>query len=135
MIGRSNLIRTAGHEDVKTVVITEGNLIKLNNNNMKKETIVYLVCLAVWALCAFQFVRLGFFVPQVCDIDKEFLYCHLHPMGGLAIVGLILFAASFIFVTGVWKFITGDFITDKAFTWSMLGFVVGTLGVGLIFAS
>lgn len=101
---------------------------------MKQENIVYGICVAIWAVIAFFFIRLGFFVPQTCDLDKEFLYCHLHPMGVLSTIGLVLYGLSSIFITGVWKFITGEVITDKAGTYAIIGFVVGALGIGLIFA-
>src|SRR5580765_3418393 len=99
------------------------------------EKTIYIICCIIWAAFAFLFINYGYLSPQHCDIDKEFLYCHLHPGGPFATIGLILFAASFIFVTGVWKFFTGTVITDKALGWSALGFVCGAIGVGLIFAN
>lgn len=99
------------------------------------EKVLYIICCVIWAAFAFMFIKYGYLSPQHCDIDKEFLYCHLHPSGALATAGVALLGVSFIFVTGVWKFVTGEVLTNNAARYSVLGFLIGAIGVGLIFAN
>lgn len=44
----------------------------------------------------------GLFIPQACHaIDKQYLYCNLHPASGWAVFGLILMWAGGLCVCGV----------------------------------
>lgn len=99
------------------------------------EKVIYAICCVIWGAFAFLFIKLGYVDAQVCDIDKASLYCHVHPNGALSIIGQILFGLSFVFITGVWKFFTGEIITNNALAYAGIGFVVGLIGVLLIFAN
>lgn len=50
----------------------------------------------------------GFLVKQDCDtIDKQFLYCRLHPFTGFDLVGMIIFLAAALHV--------GNFLPEKLY--------------------
>ena len=46
------------------------------------------------------FTLFAFVIKQECDIDKIYLYCRVHPLTILDILGLILFYGSGIFLMG-----------------------------------
>lgn len=96
---------------------------------------IYVICCIIWGAFAFLFVNYGYISEQPCDLDKVNLWCHLHPGGPLATIGQIFFWTSFVFVTGVWKFFTGEIITNKALAYAGIGFLCGVVGIALIWAN
>lgn len=73
---------------------------------MKKENKTGLIIQTVIVLAiASVFTAFAFFLPQQCDIDKIYLWCRLHPMGALDVIGLILFYAGCAFLAGLPKWL------------------------------
>lgn len=105
------------------------------SKDTRNDIIVYIIVNVIFAVTAFVFIRLAFFVPQVCDLDKEFVWCHTHPVHGLGIPGMILFCSAFISVTGIWRIFTGTNPTNQAGAITFISAVAGWLGMGLIFLS
>jgi len=60
-----------------------------------------IVSLSIIALVALAFTVGGFFVPQECGIDREFLWCRLHPFTVADLVGTVGFYGSLLLLAGV----------------------------------
>jgi hypothetical protein len=89
------------------------------------------------ALIYVVFLTYAFFIKpsEPCGIDRQFLYCHFHPMAFSALLGFILFTACCVFFSGIWKTKFGEILMPPNSTWvPIVGFLVGVLGVILMFA-
>ncbi len=49
------------------------------------------------------FTLFGFVIKQPCDIDEVYLWCKLHPMSLLQVVGVIGFYAGAFALSGLWQ--------------------------------
>lgn len=63
--------------------------------------------LVVGAIMA-VFTAFAFFIPQECDIDKIYLWCRVHPLTTLDLVGMVLFYAGGVMLAGVPKWLGFD---------------------------
>jgi len=68
---------------------------------MEKTTQV--IASSIVALVILAFVYLGFFDEQICDIDKQYLWCRLHPFTTLDLIGCILFGIGASIIGGLPK--------------------------------
>ncbi len=74
-----------------------------------------------------------FFIPQVCEgFVKEFLYCHVHPVKLIDIVGLILFYAGCVGLSGIWMNVTGDVDQNPGRAIAFGSFLAALAGILLI---
>ena len=74
-----------------------------------------------------------FFIPQDCSgVVKEFMYCQVHPLMFIDIVGLIVFYAGCVGLSGIWMNVTGD-VDESPGRIIMFASGLATLGgIGLI---
>jgi hypothetical protein len=74
-----------------------------------------------------------FFIPQNCDgFVKEFLYCHVHPLKLVDILGLVIFYTGCVGLSGIWMNVTGDVDENpgRGIMWG--SFIAALAGIGLI---
>ena len=95
-----------------------------------------LLTMAFAALCFFLFFYYGFGAEQPCDLDKQYLWCHLHPLKTLAVVGIVLFIGGVLAFCQAWTYLFPDMDDEQpGKTIVLTGFVAAVIGVGLIYAS
>lgn len=97
------------------------------------ENKLQLIVTVIVLLVAGFFTYFGFIhQPGECNpIDKEFLYCHLHPMGALSIIGAVLFYSGAALLAGV----TRIFTNDLRGPWGVAAVAAIVIGFILIYAS
>jgi hypothetical protein len=102
---------------------------------MKKIQIPPFV-IAFMALVTIVFTLFGFVIEQPCNgIDKDSLYCALHPISFINLIGVIMFYAGFVFISGVWALKKGGILLPVGSVWpNFAGFALFVLGAILIFA-
>ena len=71
---------------------------KENNSGLIIQSIIVGIIMLVFTLFAFV-------IPQECDIDKQYLWCRVHPLSFLDIIGMILFYAGGAMAAGVPKWL------------------------------
>jgi hypothetical protein len=84
-----------------------------------------MVSLVIASLIVIAFTWLGFFSPQPCDIDEQYLYCRLHPASFIQVIGVILFYLIVVFLTGTlgkWISFYNDANSSK---WNYIFFGIG----------
>ena len=102
----------------------------LNGENVLKVV----VPIGVVALLVL-FYAYGFFVEQPCNgIDQDSLYCALHPFKVADFIGVALFTAAAVFVSGIWSLIWGELDTKSPSKYQWLALAAGVLGILLIWA-
>lgn len=85
------------------------------NKQQKQERALHIVGAAIVIICAVMFTLYGFFIPQTCDIDKQYLYCHLHPASFISIFGCVLFYSAIAVLAGVTKLFKVNFTGGMGF--------------------
>ncbi len=68
-------------------------------NKDVKDVVVRIGLLAIVLL----FTLYGFVIKQPCDIDEQYLWCRLHPMSILQVVGVIGFYLGAFLLSGIWQ--------------------------------
>lgn len=102
----------------------------------RQEDGVQVIASVIVLLVVILFTYFGFFYPQECHpIDKEFLWCRLHPFTVVDLIGCILFYAGAAVLAGVTKLFGYDPVAvDGSWrTWATAGALV--LGIVLIWAN
>ncbi len=60
---------------------------------------------AVVAVIVIVFTLFAFVIKQECDIDKVYLWCRVHPLSFLDVIGLVLFYGGAAMFAGVPKWL------------------------------
>lgn len=107
----------------------------MKKNTDKQEARAQLIVSAIIAIILFLFTYYGFFESQIChSIDKDSLFCRLHPFTGWDLLGCILFYTGALFLAGVPRFFGYDPYLDKG-NWQTWAVAIGTLaGIVIIWA-
>ena len=99
----------------------------------RDEKSTWMVVRGIVALCLFLFTYYGFFEPQTCDIDREYLWCNLHPFTTFDLIGCVLFYGAAAVIAGVPKLFGVEiFNPTGSAMWNIITAVVGIGGVVLI---
>ena len=89
--------------------------------------------LSVVVLCVVLFTAYGFLIPQVCDIDQVYLWCRLHPISFFDLVGLVLFYAGALVLSGIPLVEKLELFNDEnSSKWNVIAFAGMVLGIILI---
>ena len=67
------------------------------------EKTTWLVVRVILGIVVLLFTLYGFFIKQECDIDAVYLWCRLHPMSILQVVGVIGFYGGAFALSGIWQ--------------------------------
>ena len=79
------------------------------------------------------FFGYAFFWEQPCDIDKQYLWCHTHPMGFWSYLGITMFVAGALWLGGIVKIFGKEIAVAAHSSWPQwVGFIVAALGAGAI---
>lgn len=49
-----------------------------------------------------------YWIPQPCDIDKQYMYCCTHPGSVADAVGMVLFWFGAFWLSGIWAYFVAD---------------------------
>jgi len=95
-----------------------------------KEEIVSVLTKVIILSIVVCFTVFGFLVPQYCDpIDKEFLYCNLHPFKVIDLIGCIIFYGAATVISGL----LNKWVQLSESKWTFIAFAVLLIGFILIF--
>lgn len=95
-----------------------------------------LITLAFMAICFFLFFYYGFAAEQPCDLDKQYLWCHLHPLKTMAVIGIILFIGGCLAFGQAWTYLWPDMDDEQpGKTIVLTGFLAAAAGFILIWLS
>ena len=72
---------------------------------MAKEKSGLIIQTAVVGVIVLVFTLFAFVIKQECDIDKVYLWCRVHPLTALDVVGLVLFYGGAAMFAGVPKWL------------------------------
>ncbi len=109
----------------------------MKNKLPKDERTLWAMVRGLFALIAVLFIVHGFIIkPHGAGslVDLEFVWDALHPASIVNIIGVILFFALILGLSGLWKLFVSDYYADLVSDW--IGWVflsVGVLGILLMF--
>ena len=105
-------------------------IIYMSNKSDKTGLIIQT---SVTAVIVIVFTLFAFVIPQECDIDKVYLWCRVHPLTALDIVGLILFYGAAAMLAGIPKWFGFELGSPTgSSSLNLITFGVGVLGAILI---
>lgn len=105
----------------------------MKRTDKQKEKRQQFIGMGIVGLAVILFIVLGFLVEQSCDIDKQYLYCRLHPMSFGDIIGLPLFFGGAILISGLLPFLRINLYNPaNSALWNWISFGAMALGVILI---
>ncbi|HVZ55838.1 MAG TPA: hypothetical protein VG870_04205 [Chitinophagaceae bacterium] len=105
----------------------------MKDNSLFTKIFGWFITLLVLTIGGFYYAG-AFFIPQVCDIDRQYLWCHFHPAGFLNYAGAVLFGIFVLFVSGIWGYVGLGFTTKKTGQISLIGLIIGVVSLILSFA-
>lgn len=73
-----------------------------------------------------------YWIPQPCDIDKQYMYCCTHPGTVMDIVGMILLWFGCFWLSGIWAYFVQDDDEDPWKTVSTVAWLCAVAGPLLI---
>lgn len=92
------------------------------------QIFIHVAVIAI-AIIATAFV---WWIPQPCDIDKQYLYCSAHPTTWGDVVGTILFWAGAFWLSGIWGYFVADDDEDPWKTVTKIAFACAAAGPFLV---
>lgn len=106
-------------------------------NENKDEKVLGTIAVVFCALVVVLFFLFGLIIkPEGAGsaTSTEFLWDAFHPFGVLDFLGTVLFLASVVFISGIWKkFLPNNPTTGQGIQYGF--WAAGALGIVLIFAS
>ena len=73
------------------------------------------------------FTLFAFVFPQPCDSDAIYLWCRLHPLNGMDILGLLLF-----YVGTLGRLFINLDSEDSATAWAWAFWIVPVVGIAIV---
>lgn len=74
------------------------------------------------------------FTPVPCDVDKQYLYCHLNPLKLWDVLGLVLFNGSaLLYVGGILDVLGIEIYSKHGHKGSWIAGLAALAGIGLLF--
>lgn len=87
-----------------------------------------IVCLGVPVIVAVM-IYYGYFAPQPCDLDKQYLWCHTHPASVLSISATAAICLCAIGLSGIWGLVMkGDLDQDEGKAVVAVSAILGLAG-------
>ena len=96
------------------------------------EKTTWAITRGILLLAVLAFTYYGFFSKQECDIDAIYLWCRLHPLKFIDIIGCILFYGGAFLLSGLWEKYFVLWEEENTTKWNTRIFICLVLGVVLI---
>lgn len=100
---------------------------------MKKNDFTDILVSIGMVAIAIVFTWYGFFSNQVCDIDRQYLFCRLHPFTTGDLIGCIFFYSSLAIMGGITRLFGWNlYNAPNSSGWTIGTVILGALGAILI---
>jgi hypothetical protein len=102
----------------------------MKRSDKQKEKRQQIIGMIAMGIVLFMFILLGFVIKQECDIDAEYLWCRLHPFTIGDVIGVPLFVAGAVLISGLLPYMGINLYNPaNSSQWNIISFIGMLVGI------